>query len=431
MKLKYSTLFPITISILIVLNTFGAIIERLTGISSIVFTAIPDIVLFLLILIYKKRIKGNLAVWVMLSVSIFVSIIHVIFGGIILYETKYLLYIISFLAIITGYCESFWDAIEKTTYAMSLFLCIDALWAAPKAIATGYGLRVTLSFTMFDKSYYTSVLSLAWVFIFTKLLFSKVDEQTSRFKNKSMYRFLLILLLLILFYVNGVIIASKMFLIEVILSFFITIIQAEGKQKRHLSLYLTMGIFILSMIVILSPSIIPEYIYVFLNRYLKVFGRYVNRISNLDRLSITYVTRAAIYRYCLELIKKNMFFGIGFGMYSQIGGNLITHVSQTESSWINLLVEGGLFYFINHLLFVLYLLWIAIKKNRAVRDRHSYMVLLALFVYITINVFNDYYSSIYWVILGGVYSSSYSYERRKLRNNSDIVSEQFNPVNQN
>ena len=405
-KVHFQTIIYVVISTLIVLNVFGSVLSKNFEIPSFWFSAIPDVFLFIYVVIRKNgKMRIDPFILLMFSIAVLISVMHVINDGNVFEEVKSLMYIVTFILLYQCYDKNLWNVLELTISVISIFLIIDAIRAAQLTLSNGYGLRNFVHYTVLDKSYYTLFLSLSWIFSFL---------YTVNYKNQNgQWKKIRIIFLLFVLSVGIIIVQSKVFLFIVIISCFYVGLNLKKRNKlKFISLFLFMMI-VFFCVLSFCPDYVPDYIYVLINKNFGLFSEYVYNIPIIDKLTSTYVNRSLILNYAFSLFLDHPLWGVGFGQYASFASlNTSILATQTESSWLNLLVEGGLIYFINHLFFVFYLIYKSVKTSRNSFDfvfrTRSLLIIIA---YIVLNLFNDYFSCIYWLFLSALFGESCSNKR--------------------
>lgn len=403
-RLNKQSIVSIVLSFTVVLNIFGAALSRMYGIPSVFFTAAPLLLLFLCLCSFKhgtltvdKNIKF---VW---AINSFVFMAHIIFCGFGSNEIKYYLYYIVFMVTVSLVEEVNWKSIEVTLTGISIFLAVNALTYLPDMLARGVRIYNVANNTVLDKSVYTLVLTLTFIC----LLVSFFDKQKKLNKTK---KILMFTLLVFLGAINLVLIQSKLFILVLVTAVFVLYFFADGSPKRKARTFVLIFLFGIVLWFVFFPQYIPDYIYVFLNRYLGLFSDNVSGIQAYDRYTTTYGMRSTIYSYALNLFLDHFLFGLGFGnyrIYAMENAILLGGVTQTESSMMNILVEGGLIYFLNHIIFLMILLFRILRMRRKERGNMLFIkFLIILIAYFILNAGNDFFNVLYWVVLGFIYKCS-------------------------
>ncbi len=391
----------------ILLNVFGAPIAKKFNLPTFFITAIPLIFLFTINLKIKQGkldIRKNIKFYIVISV--FVCILHILKSiikseiGLGNNEFKYLLYILTFLTTSSVIKIENWYAVEFSLIGISLFLSFDALQYLPLMISTGTRIYNVTNYTLLDKPVYTLILTLTVVCLLINILERKRS-------NRKISKYLMILLALFLSGINIVLIQSKLFVLVLTVVFFLLFLFVNKISRKNVFLFFLLVFAGVITCFLIFPKYVPDYIYIFLNRYLGIFNNVVSNIQAYDRYAATYHYRNAIYMYSFNLFLNNFFVGVGFGNYKKyavLNSLLLNGVIQTESSYMNLLVEGGIIYFSLHMSF-LFSLFCKLWKKQYYNEKtlYSLKMFLLLISYFILNTGNDFYSIQYWIILAFIY----------------------------
>lgn len=383
----------------IILNVYGAALSRMYNLPTIVFTAIPLVLLFMCLCIFNKgllqvdsNIKG------LLYINLFVFICHMLLCGVGSNEIKYFLYFIVFLVVNSLVSKQNWKIVEIALVGIGVFLSLDALQYLPDLISRGVRIYNVANSTILDKSVYTLVLTLAFICLLVNCL-DKNLIKTAR----------IVSLVLMVFFgaINIVLIQSKLFILVLTATIFVLYFFTNDTPKKFVRSFSLVAVLLIVVAFVFYPQIIPDYIYVFLNRYLGVFGDAVSSITAYDRYTTTYSMRGTVYDFAFDLFLNHPLFGVGFGnykIYAIENAGLLGGVTQTESSMMNVLVEGGAIYFVTHLALLLLLLQRIIRVKKKDSENLLYTKLLVILIaYVILNTGNDFYNVLYWVILGYIY----------------------------
>lgn len=392
----------------IILNICGAPLAKRFDIPTFIFTAIPLFFLFIINLrLNKFDFTINKHTRMLICVSILIFALHtfksLFYSGIGFGddEVKYLLYLITFLVSISVLQIENWNAVEFSLTVVSLFLSFDALQYLPLMLSTGTRIYNVTNYTFLDKPVYTLTITLSVICLLINILGTD---------NKRIAKYLMILLTIFLGGINLILIQSKLFILVLAGFFLILCLFSNRISIKNVLIFLFLVFLGLFIYFLFFPQYVPDYIYIFLNRYLGVFDNIISDIQAYDRYTATYYYRGTIYNYAFELFIKNFFIGVGFGNYKKyaaMNSSLLNGVTQTESAYVNLLVEGGIIYFISHMIFLCFLfknLWKIQSHDR--KNTHILKMLLLLISYFILNAGNDFYSAQYWLILAFIYKSA-------------------------
>ena len=392
------------VALTIFLNVYGAVLSKNYGIPSAVFTAIPLMLLFGCVCAFhnsKIRIDKNLKIFLIFNVVIFG--IHLIFYGMGSNEIKYFLYICTFFVSLEIASEDGWKTIEDVLILVSLLLSLDALRYVPAMLAKGFRIYNVTSSTLLDKAVYTLVLTLTVVLLLVKLFENKSTQGKLK---KTLY----VILIIAYSVVNIVVVQSKLFVMTLCSTILILYFFSQGKSKKKVRSFVVVVAIGLIVLFYAFPDKIPDYIYVFLNRYTGAFGEKISTIQAYNKYTVTYEMRNTIYNYALGLFFKHPVFGIGFGnyqLYAKQNATLLGGVTQTESSMMSLLVEGGILYVIMHAWLLIDMMLNLLRKCKEdTRDMRSLKMIVIIIAYLILNAGNDCFNVMYWMILGFIYKFS-------------------------
>lgn len=385
---------------MLIINMYSSIISNEFGIPSYTVTIAP--ILFLVIInaiFYDGVLKVTKEVLIYLYIGIGIFLVHSGMYGINVIGIKYVLYLILFVFSITVLDSSKWKLFENGLIIISILMSFEAIVYISVLKGSDLNIYNVRLYTTFDKPVYTIMLTLSTICCFVNWLNKKTY---GRIKSNS---YLLIGLSFTI--VNGLIIQSKLFLISMCIIGIVSFFKTKYKTKKIIGKCIGIIVVVGLVAVIFRPDIIPDYVYIFLNETLGVFGGQVQKIHFYSSQYQTYSQRNTIIDFCIQLFMSNPIVGIGFGNYqvyaiseyAQLGG-----VTETESSVLGLLVEGGLIYFSVHCAFVVYLFKKIIIKLK--RNRNDFMLIKSLCILCALcllQIGNDFYNTIYWIVLSYIY----------------------------
>lgn len=270
---------------------------------------------------------------------------------------------------------------------MCFILAIDMLIKVPIIISSGRAFAEIRYFTLLDKGYYTFWFTLLNILVWYEFLN----------KKGSKIGFLLTLLIdvfLFLFMETKILLIIP---IMMVITFY-----SKLKFKNKLIFII---IFIFCFIMALSSfsnieKMMPAYIVNF-NNFIK------NGLGGIENVGSarTYFLRTEIINNCIDIIKTNPF-GIGYGNYlyyaMNVKGPLFINqvIVETESSYLNLLVEGGIVAFAIDILFMLKL-FIKSFKQKTYCTKLACLLIVGL---VTLNCINDFMTITYWIVLSCIIS---------------------------
>lgn len=402
--LKRTSTINIVVVLTMVLNVYGAALSRLYNVPTMIFTALPLALLFLCLFVFDKgmlNIDKNLKALLYINLAIFM--LHLVFCGFGDNEIKYILYFAVFLIVKSIVKRENWKAVEIGLVGIALYLSFDALRYLPDMLSRGVRIYNVANNTILDKSVYTLVPTLAFVCLIVNFLDRNIEM-------KKWQRTVTLILMLFFAGIDLVLIQSKLFILVMIATICILYFFTNGSPKKFVRTFLLLVVIALVIVFAFFPQIIPDYIYVFLNKYLGVFGSAVSRVQAYDRYTSTYDMRGNVYKFAFNLFLNHPLLGVGFGnykIYAAENAYFLGGVKQTESSLMNILVEGGLLYFATHISLLLLLLARIIKAKKKYPNDMLYIKFLIIVVaYTILNAGNDFYNVLYWMILGFVYKLS-------------------------
>lgn len=181
--------------------------------------------------------------------------------------------------------------------------------------------------TMADKGFLTILYAIVQCLCITDILYKKNIVIN-------------MLILFFILYVNMFFVQSKTAFLALFFYFVIIFVLLKGRIRY----YMLIGFVIFSIIVYFNSSfLITDSIANGINVFLG------NEIFSLDahtveKTMVTFDMRDVITNYCLILFLKSPLWGIGIGGYAASGG--ILGVIECESTFLDMLVEGGLLYFV-------------------------------------------------------------------------------------
>jgi len=398
--IKNKTIANFLVFAIIVFNIYAKPIGDIFGLPSFFFSAIPLVLLFATIAISGKinlNIGSNFKLYsVLLAITL---LLHVLFRGVGTSAIIYLLYYVTFAVVLSVADEDAWKNVEKAIMLVALLMSIEVITKIPTLLASSLNLYNIRSYVILDKPVYSFMLGLGSIIGFFEVL-----------KNKEwkLIKKVAIAAVTILFAIlNVLVIQSKIFILGIVISALFTYFAARSKVKRTLRRSIIVIIVAVVAVILLYPSIIPDYIYVFINRYTGLFSSYVT-----ERQTITYDTRDAITSYAIEIFKENPLLGVGFGNYSSYAAkNFSLGVTETESTVLNMLVEGGLLGFLSYVGFMISIfmgLWSKIKCRS--NNYHLVEIFCVFIMLMVLSAGNDFYNISFWTIIAFAYAATRSGE---------------------
>lgn len=247
-----------------------------------------------------------------------------------------------------------------------------------------------------DKSYLTYFLALTYFFCVVDILYNR----------HTIFNMLSLFFCLV---VNIMVIQSKTSLFAFVINLvllFCFYSELRRMIKKYIKYLIPIGIIFFVFFVRIPSS--QEDLKYGINRVLsfELFDE-ANFIRTEDRLGATFDIRKDVREYCFELFWDNPIFGIGQGNYkfiNQKSDNYFNQLSDTESSWLQILVEGGIYYiFIMAYFFLKPINDIRRKLKYNPNSLYSYYYVMSFSFFITCFVmyfFNDFTDSLFWISAG-------------------------------
>lgn len=243
-------------------------------------------------------------------------------------------------------------------------------------------------YTWLDKSFYTSIYAFTYVLCLLDIMHN----------IKKVENFLLLLLCTL---TNIFIVQSKTALFTIPITMLIIWFYGSNDVKRNNRKFLKYIILGVLLVLVFFPNIaLPDPIKLGINKLLNTNLFVVDVVGNMEK---TYDMRGLIWAFCIDLWMKHPFFGIGIGHYEYYivkADELICDVGEEESSFLQIIVEGGLLYFS----IMFYFFYDSIKKSihkvKTIRDYYSFYPLLIYFTYVIIIIGNDFIDLFFWISCG-------------------------------
>lgn len=400
MKSNITKIRSLSICLLVIVNIYGGYFEKLIGISRQILLIFP-IAIWIVSIILEKKIhfrRNHLYLSIiLLSVCLVQTLVFQNYTDIF----SMLAYYSVFLLCGINFKENDLEITCKTIVLISMFMIGEAIFYYIMLQSWGWGTYNVRNFTIAPKEDYTILLSVAFVYLFLKFM-SK--------KEQGLKRYATIGLMILELGVNIIIIQSKTAIIIMILALVFIYKKSSNKQKKKIH-HICLAALAVGIILVLSgQKYIPDFVYVFLNRYTGLFGNKIASIVNYSKYAGSYEQRDSIYGYCIELIMQHPIFGIGFGnfgKYSILSSNsLISELTQAESGVLGAFVNGGIFYGILYLQIIIYPIIKGICNKKIIdRDNNIFFLIIALTIIICVFT-NDCESVTFWLIVGCLHSYS-------------------------
>lgn len=209
----------------------------------------------------------------------------------------------------------------------------------------------------------------------------------------------LFLLALILF-TNIFIVQSKsaifLFVLNVLILFFLCEpFKRMIKKYKYILLF-----FSLSVVAIFPSAILPDDIRFGINRIIgnEIFS--TTFVRSEDNMDLTYSIREDMHTFGMKIFFENPLIGIGVGnfeKYNRFSGSNVSFLTQPESTWLGILIEGGIVYLLFFVIFFIHNLSVSKKKYKENQDND--MALKSFFIntnYVVLFFFNDFMDLMFW-----------------------------------
>ena len=398
MESNVTKIRSLSICFLVIVNIYGGYFEKVIGISRQILLIFPIIIWIVSIVLGKKIYFGKNHLFLSIILLSLCLVQLLVFQN---YTDIFSMFAYCSVFLLCGinFKQNDLEIICKTIVFISIFMIGEAIFYYVMLQSWGWGTYNVRNFTTAPKEDYTILLSVAFVYLFLKFM-SK--------KEQGLKRYAVIGLMILELGVNVIIIQSKTAIIILILALVFIYKKSSSKQKKKIRCIFFVALTAGSILVLSNSKYIPDFVYVFLNRYTGLFGNKTANIANYSKYSGTYEQRNSIYGYCFELIMQHPIFGIGFGnfgKYSILSSNLlISELTQAESGVLDAFVNGGIIYGILYLQIIFYPIIKGIC-NKKIVDRNSNILFLIIALTIVICAFtNDCESVTFWLIVGCLHS---------------------------
>lgn len=299
--------------------------------------------------------------------------------------------------------EDFFKSLSVSIKIVTLIASLSVVW-----VSLRYGQMMYFrDEAIIDKSYLTAFYTLSYIFCFVDIVFKN---------NIKINAFLLLFFIII----NVLIVQSKASILLIPTIPIITYLVATEKRKeiRKTIFY---GLLVVLVLSALFPQIVlPEQLKYGANRIAGIELFEENYTMMESHLSYTYDVRIGMREYCYELFSNNPLVGIGIGNfknYNRYSGNFFNHLTETESSWLQILTEGGLFLIAIYLILFLTPIISCIKhfKKHEVIDAYIPMTCMCFSLcFFLLFFYNDFTDSFFWISAGiilGIYFKGVKHEK--------------------
>lgn len=388
----------IALPLLVFFNIYGGFLENNLNISRQIFLIVPIILLVISLITTNKITVNRYAVFIFVFTCL-ICILQLIFiKNMEIFNV--LFYTFIFLLISINYnTEDLW-LVSKTIVGISILMIIEAVFYYRMLLSWGWGTYNVRNFTSAPKEDYTIILSVSFMILFVLFLYTQMASWKKVF---------VILLMILELFTNIVIMQSKTAILLPIISIVVIYTKCSAKTKRTIRRICLLACLAIGIVFIFGQDYIPDFVYVFINRYTGLFENQVSSISDVTRYSGSYDQRGSIYKFCLNLFLNYPILGVGFGKIDEFTSlssiAYVNELGQAESGIISSFVEGGAFYGILYLFMMLYPI---IKGFNTIKRRGSAVDAYLLFL-LAITLFfccltNDCQSVVFWVMISLLYA---------------------------
>lgn len=250
-----------------------------------------------------------------------------------------------------------------------------------------------------DKSAITSFYSITFIFLLVDIVYGK-------------YKSFNLLLLGLLLGTDVVIVNSKISLFLFGVSFLLLYLIGDIKVKAYLKKIIIGGLIIILILITAFPDlVIPDDLKYSINK-ITGYDLFTDFVRSEERMDATYNIRGDLWNFCInKLFFSNPMLGIGIGEfedYTKHGPMSIRELTETESSMLSIITEGGLLYF--SLMICLFFSTIrgAYKKLTSYKTPENLTLFLFFVVYPIMMIGNDFLDSLYWIQMGIMVNFLYS-----------------------
>ncbi len=393
--IKFNSIINTLIFAVIVINVYAKPFSEFLGISSVYVSAFPLVLLFIAFCgLRGPQFYFDRTLLIYTSILLIVFVTHFFTASRLMMDVKYLLYFVCFLMVISCANQGTWKSIEAATIILSIIMSLEVFSKLPFLIAQNINVYNVRKYVLLDKPVYSFVLGLGCICCYFIPLRNK---QWGILKKIACFTMMIIFAL-----VNFLVVQSKIFILGICVAGVFAVFFAKNNIKKTL-FYTGMLLLILLVIaVLIDPSLIPGYIYTFINKYTGLFSSYV-----IQSQTVTYSVRSNITLYALSIFIEHPVFGIGYGNYELYAAqqvSLLNGAVETESTMLNMLVEGGLLGFLSFVGILAFIFFSLIKQIKYHKDSWILIELLFIVVYLTVLACgNDFYNIYFWTIMGFAY----------------------------
>ena len=270
----------------------------------------------------------------------------------------------------------------------TLLVVLSVLWLCIESGTLEYDRGGAL----IDKSFITGLLGLSYIYIVVDIFYHK-------------RLFVNICLLLLFVFVNLMIIQSKISVAVLLICILFLYLVSEDRIRKEMQKYFFCILALGVVFVIILPNklnLLGDDIKYAVN-ILTGNNIFDDFIRSEERMDMTYNIRHDLWEYCIhQLFMENILLGIGVGNAGMYISRIYDWLSETESSLLSIITEGGIVYAV--LMFSFFYInirqsYIALKKEQT---QEYYYPLLIFIAYVIMIIGNDFLDSLFWIQTGAM-----------------------------
>lgn len=256
-----------------------------------------------------------------------------------------------------------------------------------------------------DKSFMTFFFSFTFVFTLVDI----------RFGKQVIFNYIVLILV---FLTNIMIVQSKISIAIFIITILIIFFLGERIVKKRILRLFGFAITLFIILVFSFPDLVlPDDIKFAINT---VTGQriFTDFVRAEDKLNATYNIREDVWNFCLnKLFVEHPLLGIGIGNFPEYAKKISAafieeqqeYLTQTESSLISIITEGGILYLLIMIRFFSLLMRRSYYVLKELRLREYYYAFLVFLSYSIMIIGNDFLDSMFWIqtgLMAGIISPS-------------------------
>lgn len=358
--------------------------------ASLVKTVLLLFILFLLL--FKSKIRNNYTEYINILMTCFFSyfIINVIKGG----NSDIIRWVINITIFFVSYkcCDyKCFFALKHVIKIVTLICTINTLYVSFKN-----GMIYARYEALVDKCFLTALYGMSYFFCILDIFYNKQKKIN-------------ILCIFVFIMVNIFLVQSKTSLLALVVELIVLYVffqEIRPVYNRYIK-YFTIISFSFFLILPYLPNIqVSDDLAYGINRIVgyEIFDE-SSFVRSSDKISMTFDVRDGLRDYCFKLFLDNPVFGIGQGNFKIINKTTEFYwLSETESSWLQILTEGGTFYLCAMLFFFLKPIndtYRKIKTNTYSQYSYYYLMSLSFFLtFFVLYLYNDFADSFFWLSAG-------------------------------